>query len=333
MPKVSAPSPMQRIDLISIIVPIFNSERYLERCIESLLRQDYSNTEIILVNDGSTDNSQSICERYASDHPHKIRVIKQDNQGASIARKRGIANAAGEYLMFVDSDDYVSNEYVSALYKALLKHNTSIALCPVKRVEIGAFPIFAKAESSLCMYKRELMCRFFKYEFWGYPGGCYHKKIFENIIFPEATVNEDYYVKAQMFASQDFVAYIDCALYYYEQHQDSLSKLPLSLRALGEFDNTLATWEYIKKNTQKYSLQALAIASEAACKWLGTINSTDYIEQPILLYRNRIKQFIRKNLLKILYNPHLLWKIKVVILYNYIGTLYSQSEVISFGNK
>ena len=76
------------MDLISIIVPIFNSERYLERSIESLLRQDYQNTEIILVNDGSTDNSLSICERYATDYPQKVRIIKQENQGASICRSK-----------------------------------------------------------------------------------------------------------------------------------------------------------------------------------------------------------------------------------------------------
>lgn len=161
------------MDLISIIVPIFNSERYLERSIESLLRQDYQNTEIILVNDGSTDNSLSICERYATDYPQKVRIIKQENQGASIARKNGIANANGEYLVFADSDDYVSTEYVSALYKAIRKHSTSVALCPMKRVEIGDVPSFVEAKSSYCMPKCELMQRFFKYEFWGYPGGCY----------------------------------------------------------------------------------------------------------------------------------------------------------------
>ena len=310
------------MDLISIIVPIFNSERYLERSIESLLRQDYQNTEIILVNDGSTDNSLSICERYATDYPQKVRIIKQENQGASIARKNGIANANGEYLVFADSDDYVSTEYVSALYKAIRKHSTSVALCPMKRVEIGDVPSFVEAKSSYCMQKCELMQRFYKYEFWGYPGGCYSKKLFDNIIFPTATINEDYYVKAQLFAKQDSVAYIDSALYCYEQHKGSLSKLTLSIRALGVLDNTVATWEFISHNTPKYSRHALSIASEAACKWLGALNSARVIAPPIALYKKIIIRFINKNLFKILFNPHLLWKIKIVILYNYIRANY-----------
>lgn len=301
--------------LVSVVIPVYNSEQYLRRCLNSVLNQYYSNIEIILVNDGSTDNSKSICSEYKDKYPDRIFIFDQPNQGASIARKRGIEKAKGEYIMFVDSDDFVSPHYVSALYEAITTTGATIALCPMKRVEIGASPDFADSYKTRVMNQKELLNRFFKYEFWGYPGGCYKSHVFDNITFPEATVNEDYYVKAQILSKQDKVAYIDTALYFYEQHAGSLSKQPLSLRALGEFDNASATWKYIKANASPYSSHALAIASEAACKWLGVLNDSKRDKQ-FQEYRQNIKNFCRKNIIAILTNPQLLWKIKPVIIYN-----------------
>lgn len=304
--------------LISIIVPVYNARVYIERCVNSLLAQVYQNIEIILVDDGSTDGSGLICDELASKYSN-IRVIHQANAGASLARKKGIEQAKGEYLMFADSDDYVSANYVSALYSALRKYGTDIALCPVQRIEVGSTPDFKTDTESVLLSQKELLRRFFKYEFWGYPAACYKRDLFDNINFPTATVNEDYYVKAQMFAQEKGVAYVDTSLYFYEQHMGSLSKLPLSVRALGEFDNALATWNYIRANAPKYSGQALAIVSEVACKWLGRLNgstSKNISESQIEDYRLRIRSFVKNNFYKIIFNPMLLWKIKLVIIRN-----------------
>ena len=317
------------LDLILIIVPVYNAEAYLKRCIESVLRQDYLNTEIILVNDGSIDNSLAICNDYSNKYPNKIHVIDQQNTGASIARKNGITIARGKYLLFVDSDDFVSKSYVSSLYNAVTEDNAGIAVCPFKIINPGGH-----IEDSNCLInsrvipRKELFHRFFKYEFWGYGGGCYARHLFGNVNFPIATVNEDYFVKCQIFIAAKRVAYIDAPLYYYERHFDSLSKQPLSLRALGEFDNALATWEYVKIRSPEYNKQALAIASEAACKWLGTINNSNPKNPEIVLYKNKIKQFINTNMLSILLNSSLLWKIKIVLLLNYTKSLKNQQLII-----
>lgn len=300
--------------LISIIIPVFNAGKYLARCLDSVIAQDYKNIEIVLINDGSTDNSADICEVYAK-RVQKIKVIHQYNVGASLARKRGIQESVGEFLMFVDSDDIVSPYYVSALYCAMVEAKANIALCPMMRVEAGEVPNFVKSPGIRTMAKEELFRRFFKYEFWGFWGGIYRKKSFNNLIFPEATVNEDYFVKAQMFVNENSVGYVEEPLYCYEQHPGSLSRLPLSLRALGEFDNAIATWEYVKTNKPKYSNHALAIASEAACKWLGALNRCDVDDKGLFTeYLNAIRGFLKQNFLWIVLNPHLLWKIKVVIL-------------------
>lgn len=301
--------------LISVIIPVFNADRYLTRCLDSVLSQKYKNIEIILVNDGSTDDSLKICNTFASRFPY-IKILDQNNTGASLARKRGISEAKGEYLVFVDSDDFVSPYYVSALYDALSGSNSDIALCPMKRIDIGDNPDFSESIKTRKMLKDELFKRFFKYEFWGFWGGIYRRRLFDRLVFPEATVNEDYYVKAQMFAGEEAVGYVEEALYCYEQHPGSLSKQPLSLRALGEFDNALATWEFIRLKLPDYSNQALAIASEAACKWLGALNNQTDSRPEFQRYQYSIKRFLKTNFLAISINPHLYWKIKVVLCYH-----------------
>lgn len=301
-------------DLISVVIPVYNAAPYLERCLDSVIKQDYPNLEVILVNDGSTDNSLSVCEKYTRLYPGKITLINQSNAGASIARKNGIEAAAGEYLVFADSDDYVSPHYVSALHNALKNTSTDIALCPMKRLAVGESPVFQAPAQERVMARDELFRRFFRYEFWGYPGACYRKSLFDGVNFPEATVNEDYYVKAQIFARVGSAAYIDTPLYFYEQHSGSLSKQPLSLRALGEFDNALATWQFVSSSVPRYSRQAHAIASEAACKWLGALNKTKDCQ--FAEYKLRIKEFIKNNIAGIMLNPNLLWKIKLMIIRN-----------------
>ena len=301
--------------LVSVIIPIYNADRYLSRCIESVLKQDYQDIEIILVNDGSTDSSLSVCQVYRNRYPEKVRVLNQTNMGASIARKNGIQAAKGEFLMFVDSDDFVSPYYVSALYDALNMAHANIALCPMKRIDVGEPHNFYNIYHTRVMSEDELFRRFFKYEFWGFWCGIYRKENFNNLSFPEATVNEDYFVKAQMFVNEDSFGYVEEPLYCYEQHPGSLSRQPLSLRALGEFDNALAAWEYIKTNKPKYSNRALAIASEAACKWLGALNRCDMDDKGLFSkYQNAIRRFLKQHLFSIVLNPHLLWKIKIVLL-------------------
>ncbi len=116
------------MDKISIIVPIYNSDRYLNECIESILKQTYSNIEIILINDGSTDNSGKICDEYAASDM-RIKAIHNVNGGVSVARNTGIEAATGEYLTFVDSDDIVSERYIDVLLTSAKRYNADLVYC------------------------------------------------------------------------------------------------------------------------------------------------------------------------------------------------------------
>ena len=118
----------QTLPVVSIIVPVYNVKSYVGECVESLCRQTYTNLEILLVDDGSTDGSGEVCDEYAG-RDERIRVIHQANRGLSGARNMGLDDARGEYIAFVDSDDLVSTNYVETLYELLMKYEADIAAC------------------------------------------------------------------------------------------------------------------------------------------------------------------------------------------------------------
>ena len=114
--------------LISVVIPVYNVEKYLERCVNSLTEQTYKNLEIILVNDGSHDNSGKICDELA-EKDERIRVFHKENGGPSESRNLGIENSTGEYIVFLDSDDYILPECIETLYKDLVDHDADISCC------------------------------------------------------------------------------------------------------------------------------------------------------------------------------------------------------------
>lgn len=123
---------MEEKELISIVVPVFNGEKYLKECINSIKNNEYKNIEIIIVDDGSTDKTLNIANSL-SEEDSRIRVIHQDNAGVSTARNKGIDNAKGEYICFVDSDDFISKDYIGYFYKLIKQENAEIALTPMPR--------------------------------------------------------------------------------------------------------------------------------------------------------------------------------------------------------
>ena len=120
-------------ELISIVIPIYNVEKYIEKCLDSVIKQTYKNIEIILVDDGSPDNCGKICDSYAN-NDKRIQVIHKENGGLSDARNVGIERANGKYITFVDSDDYIELDYIEYLYTLIKKYNTKISFCKVNVV-------------------------------------------------------------------------------------------------------------------------------------------------------------------------------------------------------
>lgn len=126
---------MDTSEKVSVIIPVYNDEKYLKQCVESILTQTYTNLEIILVDDGSTDHTPEICEEYREKYD-QIRVLHKKNGGVGSSRNAGLALATGEYVLFVDNDDWLEKHHIEELYKLAKENNADIAA--------GNFNIFMK---------------------------------------------------------------------------------------------------------------------------------------------------------------------------------------------
>ena len=211
--------------LISIIVPIYNVEKYLEECINSILAQTYKELELILVDDGSTDHSGEICDKYAS-LDNRIRVFHQKNQGVSVARNNGLAFVHGEYMTFVDSDDYIAPDMVELLYNNMRAENAQISICGAwfayrKRIkERQIRDVYLKMSPPEALGKM-LDFGYYDLSLWA---KLYKTDLFQGFQFPPGIICEDMYVIPKVIAEADCVVYDSTPKYYYRQWQGSITK-------------------------------------------------------------------------------------------------------------
>jgi glycosyltransferase involved in cell wall biosynthesis len=221
---------------VSMIIPVYNVEPYLRRCVDSVRRQTHRNLEIILINDGSTDNSSALCEQLAHEDS-RIIVIHQENLGLGGARNTGIAAARGEWLCFIDSDDFISARYVELLLHAVLDNDCLIAQCKSDRGTSGSFEETSSDPKITVMDWRSFL--FFCNTNPGHSGfvvwlNIYHRSIFSDIRFPGLRYAEDSAIISQVYyaAREKQIAVIDCELYYHFQRSDSIIHKKTTLDAL-----------------------------------------------------------------------------------------------------
>ncbi len=289
--------------MISVIIPVFNSKQYLRRCINSVILQTYGDLEIVLVDDGSTDGSGNLCDEFAASNA-SIKVFHTANQGASLARRFGLEQASGEYVTFVDSDDYVEDDYLEMLYKAMNQDDVKISACDYIQHNEGSSPIIDKKGRVVLLDDKALHERFFNYQFWGFWGKIYHKSVFDGIFFPAFTINEDYLVMAQVFNRYKRMAYVPMGLYHYVIHEEGLSHQKLSIRMFDEYYNQLWVRDFYRHNNPLYLRQAEARLTETCVSLVGTVQREDKKRE----YReieNEMRNYLRRNILSILTNPFL----------------------------
>lgn len=210
-------------DLISVIVPVYNVQEYLTNCINSILNQSYKNIEIILVDDGSTDESSSICDSYVK-KDNRIEVIHKENGGLSDARNIGIKSAKGKYITFVDSDDYLDENYVKALYILITENNSDIACSGMKKTDSLNDKIINKNEkiniyNSIDAIKEILYQRNIDNSA---PSKIFKKDLFENILFPVGYAFEDLDTMYKLFLQANKIVSTTNNYYLYYQRQGSI---------------------------------------------------------------------------------------------------------------
>lgn len=209
-------------DLISVIVPVYNGEKYIELCISSILKQTYENFELILINDGSQDRSLELCQGFAA-KDGRIKVFSRENGGLSAARNTGLENMGGRYVTFIDVDDYVSASYLENLYRAIQSGPYDIVQCNFKKTDteltlIHAIP-FKLGDVTEITKIQALNKRKYKVTAWA---KLYSAHIFDNFRFKEGIIHEDdasYYI---FIDRAERIAVLNETLYYYFMSENSL---------------------------------------------------------------------------------------------------------------
>ncbi len=226
--------------LVSIIVPVYQVEEYLRRCLDSLLQQTYQNIEIVLVDDGSLDNSAEICDEYGS-LDKRVKVIHQANSGVSQARNTGVANASGQYLTFVDSDDYVKDNYIEKLVEPLQEKKYSLIIGQ-HEIEYGNSKPYPKYSQPLKGVYRSKECIDYLLYDEGVDVSCwcklYQKELFEDISYPAGQLFEDAAITPLLIAKAEEIRIIDEVIYVYHIREKSITT---SLFAVSKMDLITST--------------------------------------------------------------------------------------------
>ncbi|ADY12106.1 glycosyltransferase family 2 protein [Sphaerochaeta globosa] len=222
-------------DLISIIVPIYKVEKYLEKCISSIQTQLYSNIEIILVDDGSPDRCGQICDEYAK-KDKRIIVVHQVNGGLSNARNSGIRVAKGVFLVFVDSDDWIENDYVLKLYFSAIETNADLTICGIRYVDEDGLTLktvlpgkegsFSNSDIIRSMYGRN---RTPYVTAWT---KLYKKDLFDKVLFPDGKIHEDEYTFYQYIYYSKVISIVNEPLYNTTVREGSITTSKYSIRRL-----------------------------------------------------------------------------------------------------
>lgn len=303
------------MERISIIVPIYNVEKYLERCLNSILNQTYKDLEIICINDGSADNSLDICEKL-SHNDNRIIIINQENQGLAAVRNKGIATSSGKYLTFVDSDDYIDEDYIEKLFNCLVHSDSDIAVANVKYENVMSekYLLTEEFETKKILNRVDAMR-----EFLNPSGGLgnyivnkmYKRNVFDNILFPENKLFEDAYTMFKILDNAEKVSIEMKTNYHYVIRSDSIT---------GNYEGDFQNYDLLNANLDKahficdkYPDLSSLVFHQYFTAFLWTINRSAVNN----VKNNEELKFYLKDLKKLYRNYHI--------------KLYDIKEKISFG--
>ena len=229
---------------ISVIVPVYRVEPYLRRCVDSILSQTFTDFELILVDDGSPDNCGAICDEYTL-KDSRVRVIHKQNGGLSDARNAGIDIAQGNYLTFVDSDDWIHKDYLSYLYLAATESSCAISICKYTRTSSDSMLAEQNFSYSvvdgLSLYKDNhaigvVAC-----------AKLYRRAIFGKYRYPVGKIHEDEFLTYKLLYAAGNVAYVDLSLYFYFQNSDSITQSKYSIKKLDRVEGLEEQWQFFQE--------------------------------------------------------------------------------------
>lgn len=291
---------MDKKPIISIIVPVYNVEEYLDRCVESILKQTFTDFELILVDDGSPDNCPQMCDEWAK-KDNRIKVIHKSNGGLSEARNAGIEIVNTEWIMFVDSDDEVKIDALKTLLDIVIDNQCDIGCCSFGVIENNEY-FDNKNSLEINIYTNKDAMNWYSHSKYGYTAWnkIYKTTLFDSIRYPKGRIYEDVATTYKLIDKSKSICFIDKDLFYYRLRDKSISHSKFSIKNLDEIKAFEEYYSFIKSNYPELEKRArralvLSIYKNISGYVLMCQNSRDekFIEWFGVLYNNRF--FTLKN--------------------------------------
>ncbi|EGO2810053.1 glycosyltransferase family 2 protein, partial [Enterococcus faecalis] len=224
--------------LVSVVIPVYNVEKYVEKCLDSVINQTYQNLEIIIVNDGSTDNSLSVCQKKKLSDS-RIKLINKENGGLSSARNAGIECAQGEFICFIDSDDWIELDYIEVLLNGM--ENTNVDISVIQMIKVKDFNKIAfqsESQTKWDIFERETAMReLFSSNLIGYSANnkLYRISLFKSIRYPEGMLMEDKGTTYRLIDSSTKVAVNGSTKYHYYLRDNSILRTDFNQKNFDSF--------------------------------------------------------------------------------------------------
>lgn len=240
---------MKKEDLISIIIPVYNTSEYLVRCFDSVLNQTYTNVEIIIVDDGSTDSSKDIISLYEK-KDNRVKAVYETHQGVSHARNVGLDLASGDYIGFVDSDDYIDPTMYETLLNLSKNYEAEVSMILFCKIKNNQIIENYNSNDTYCLNKKELIKEYLilKKVKAHVTNKLFEKKLFKEVRFPENTYYEDDAIFLQLVQGIKQCAIVEKSLYFYCIRNNNITK-SVDLKPRQDFyDVTFANYNFIKSN-------------------------------------------------------------------------------------
>lgn len=305
--------------LISVIIPIYNVEKYLKECVDSIINQTYKNLEIILVDDGSPDNCGKICDEYA-DKDSRIKVIHKKNGGLSDARNAGMTISTGEYLVFVDSDDYMTADGIEYLYKLARENNAQLVIGGTEKfIDEANEIIYTSYNKNLNeeVFTKEAAIKDF------FLNGCaswariYKREVHMNILFPIDEINEDEAIVLSVIDKCTKIMKSNKIVYNYRYRPESITSSTFSLKKMDWHEHCKSNLDFIKQNYSELTEYAEKRYYSSVIFSLTSI-SFEKNKQPYKEILQELKRELKDEYRNILKNPctSKREKIETIILHN-----------------
>lgn len=290
---------MGRRALVSVIVPVYNVEYYLEACVESLQQQTYQDIEILLINDGSTDGSEEVCRKILQ-KDSRVKYFEKKNSGLSDTRNVGIEHASGQFIMFLDSDDLVAPNTIEYLYQLLEKYNVELSSLDLVHFTDGEKPVYKEASSECVFHSEDATCSFLyqKEISTSACGKLFSKKLFSDVRFPSGMLFEDNVVLYKILSSEISVVYGDAKYYGYRHRANSITTKKFSKKDLDILDIGREIVGYFRNQSNKLQRATEAYhCSNCLRVYLNAPDTTEFQSaiQESRLYLDRYAKFVVKD--------------------------------------